>query len=124
MNESSVENQAGTATLEPTGLMYDGHPVRVVEVETTVKFRAFVYEGAADLRVAQQIADAVEYRAPNLSDSEAPSDLCPGDALIALVRGGSSEAVETVSLTVRDVPEHGFTGRAVDAAVNATLSWM
>lgn len=124
MSESSVQGQAGTATAERTDLMYGGHPVRVVEVEATVKFRAFLYDGATDLRVSQQIADAVEYRAPNLSDSEAPSDLCPGDALIALVRGGSSDAVETVSVTVTDVTDHGLGSEAVEKAVDATLAWM
>lgn len=63
---------------------------RVVRVTATVEFDAYVMApdpeqpggyrlGSLDERIRWEIADAVEYRATHLTDSE------PGDALVALV---------------------------------------
>jgi len=66
---------------------------RKVTVTATVTFEAYVLaehdERPEDIRtrLAHEIADAIEYRSPHLTDTE------PGDALVALVDGGSSEAV-------------------------------
>lgn len=57
--------------------------VRKVRVTATVTFEAYIFEdhedrpNGAEARIVQEIADAVEYRAPHLTDSE------PGDALVA-----------------------------------------
>lgn len=73
---------------------------RVVHVRATVEFDAYVmpedhetpggyWGGSLDRRIKHELADAIVYRAPNLTDSE------PGDALIAM-SGAPTVAVVVV----------------------------
>lgn len=88
------------------GLTYDGRPVKAVEVEGTFKFKAFVFadrdEIEADFRVAPldeqigyEIADALEYRACNLTDAEDTDGL--------VVTGHGLSGGRDVKVSVRDI---------------------
>ncbi len=101
-------------------------PVLRRTITTTITFDAFVAEGPdgttmdgqdiAD-RIAHEIADAIEYRAVHLSDSE------DSDALIALVDGGAGGLVETIDILLS--PSDGpCTDALVQQAVDGTEAWI
>lgn len=106
--------------------MYEG--VRRMRIVATTTFEAYVmpadnedgtYGIGRALRdqIAHEVGDAVEYRAPHLTDIE------PGDALIALVEGGGPcGAVEVDVLCIADI--EAADAEAVDEAVNATKAWV
>lgn len=101
--------------------MSDTLTVRRMAFNANVTFEAYVIvdeHGNVDTRrVAAQVADAIEYRAPNLSDSE------EGDALVALVGGGSGFAAE-VEVYITEVVEEAPTHAEVQSAIEGTEAWL
>lgn len=95
--------------------------VRRVGFTATVTFEAYVAVGdngrVDTTRVASEIADAIEYRAVHLHDAE------DGDALIALVGGGSGFAV-TAEANISEVFEEVPSAAEVESAVEGTMAWL
>ena len=100
---------------------YKGLPVRAVTVRAEVEFTGYVNAdlGIAELceRLGREVADAVEYHAPHLSESE------EGDALIALVKGGAPERQAVVEVTDIDEAPHVDTDN-VGEDVAHTEAWI
>lgn len=68
-------------------------------------------------RIESEVRDAIEHHAPHLTDTE------PGDAIAALVGGGSGDAVIVKHSTVDLLRIQGKTEEVTDA-VEHTAAWM
>lgn len=95
--------------------------VRRATFTMTVEFDAYVQveaDGTVNLpRVQSEVADAIEYRAPHLSDTE------EGDAIVALVGGGSGGAVMVKLDSVNYA--HALPAQdEVDGAIEGTEAWL
>ena len=81
---------------ETTVEMFEGRTVARVRVVATVEFEAYAFVDDSDTgeinapewRIGTEIADAVQFRAVHLHDSE------DTDALISMVRGGGQPNVD------------------------------
>lgn len=100
---------------------WEGHKVKRVTIMAALQFDAYVVvneDGQVEdwARIAGEIADAVEYHAPHLDDTE------DGDALIATVYGGNG----TVSVGVQSVVDSSipFTTDDVVESVRGTRAWL
>jgi hypothetical protein len=94
---------------------YNGLPVVARTITATVQFVAWVSDDfpdddAVNLRVAEEIAWAVAYLSVHLSCSEA------GDALVAVVNGGSGASAVAVEAHVGPGPTDIDPGVADDVA--------
>lgn len=100
---------------------FNDMPVARATFEATVTFEAYVAvnpDGTiSTTRVAHEIADAIEYRAVHLHDSE------DGDVLIALVGGGSGTAAD-VHVRLVSATEDDVTTDVVTEAVESTEAWL
>ncbi|MFC0622836.1 hypothetical protein [Kribbella deserti] len=100
-------------------MRYDDRPVMRVRVTASAQFEAYVFAdnyAHGGWRIGTEIADAIEHRAPHLSASE------DGDALIALVGGGSGHAVQ-VDADV-EILTSNDTSHDVKHAIEATEAWL
>lgn len=99
---------------------YKGLAIRKVTVTGTFEFEAYVLDETEDLKraIAWEIADAIEFRAPRLTDTE------EGDGLVALVNGGLGEQVEITNLELAVSVGDATTSEAVEEAVEQTDGWL
>ena len=103
---------------------YNGVEVEEVTVTALVTFRAYAARATPDTagevwreeKIGQDIADAIEFHGPRLTDFEA------GDALAGLVHGGSGDAVHIRFVEVRYAGE--VAELDVSESAEATAAWL